>query len=54
MSKALSLDLREWVLAAIAGGMSGRQATLRFGVSAASASRWHGINLVSPSELLAR
>ena len=40
MSKALSLDLRERVLAAIAGGMSGRQAALRFGVSAASASRW--------------
>lgn len=40
MSKALSLYLRERVLAAIAGGMSGRQAALRFGVSAASASRW--------------
>jgi transposase len=40
MSKALSLDLRERVLAAIAGGMSRRQAALRFGVSAASASRW--------------
>jgi transposase len=31
MSKALSLDLRERVLAAIAGGMSRRQAALRFG-----------------------
>ena len=40
MSKALSLDLRERVLAAIATGMSGRQAAERFGVSAASASRW--------------
>ena len=40
MSKALSLDLRERVLAAIAGGMSGRQAALRFGVSATSPSRW--------------
>jgi transposase len=40
MSKALSLDLRERVLAAIAEGASGRQAALRFGVSAASASRW--------------
>ena len=43
MSKALSLDLRERVLAAIAGGMSGRQAALRFGVSAASASRWRAL-----------
>ena len=40
MSKALSVDLRERVLAAIAAGMSGRQAAERFGVSAASASRW--------------
>jgi hypothetical protein len=39
MSKALSLDLRERALAAIAGGMSGRQAALGFAVSAASASR---------------
>ncbi len=43
MSTALSLDLRERVLAAIAGGMSGRQAALRFGVSAASASRWRSL-----------
>ena len=43
MSKALSLDLRERVLAAIAGGMSGRQAALRFGISAASASRWRAL-----------
>jgi transposase len=43
MSKALSLDLRERVLAAIAGGMSGRQAAQRFGVSAASASRWRAL-----------
>jgi len=43
MSKALSRDLRERVLAAIAGGMSGRQAALRFGVSAASASRWRAL-----------
>lgn len=35
MSKALSLDLREQVVAAIAGGMSSR-----FGVSASSAIRW--------------
>ena len=40
MSKALSLDLRERVLAEVARGVSGRQAALRFGVSAASVSRW--------------
>ena len=40
MSKALSLDLRTRVLAAIAGGLSCRQAALRFGVSASSAIRW--------------
>ncbi|MFC0195116.1 hypothetical protein ACFFKG_23215, partial [Aureimonas pseudogalii] len=39
MSKALSVDLRMRVLAAISAGMSGRQAAQRFGVSAASASR---------------
>jgi len=39
MSKALSLDLRERVLVAIAGGMSWRAAA-RFGVSASSAIRW--------------
>ena len=40
MSKALSLDLRVWALAAVAGGMSHRAAGVRFGVSAASVSRW--------------
>lgn len=40
MSKALSVDLRERVLAAIASGMSGRQAAIRFDVSPASVSRW--------------
>jgi transposase len=40
MSRPLSLDLRTRVLATIAGGMSCRQAALRFGVSAASAIRW--------------
>jgi transposase len=40
MSKALSLDLRTRVLAAVAGGMSHRAAGARFGVSAASVSRW--------------
>ncbi len=40
MSTALSLDLRVRVLAAVAGGLSHRQAGERFGVSAASVSRW--------------
>jgi len=39
MAKALSLDLRQRVVNAIAAGMSRRQATERFGVSAASAVR---------------
>ena len=43
MSKALSLDLRTRVLAAIAGGLSCRQAAQRFGVSASSAIRWRGL-----------
>lgn len=40
MAKPLSMDLRERVLASIADGVSGRQAAERFGVSAASVSRW--------------
>lgn len=40
MSKALSLDLRHRVLAAVAAGASHRAAAARFGVSAASVSRW--------------
>ena len=40
MSKALSVDLRSRVVAAIESGMSCRQAALRFGVSASSAIRW--------------
>src|SRR4051794_19375151 len=43
MSKAMSLDLRTRVLAAIAGGLSCRQAAQRFGVSASSAIRWRGL-----------
>ncbi len=39
-TKTLSLDLRERVIAAIAGGMSRRQTAARFGVSASSAIRW--------------
>ena len=40
MSKALSLDLRVRVLTAVAEGASHRAAGERFGVSAASVSRW--------------
>lgn len=44
MAKALSLDLRQRVVNAIAAGMSRRQAADRFGVSAASAVRWQKRN----------
>ena len=40
MSKALSLDLRVRVLAAVRAGATHREAADRFGVSAASVSRW--------------
>ena len=40
MAKALSIDLRSRVVAAIGSGMSCRQAGVRFGVSASSAIRW--------------
>ena len=40
MSKALPVDLRVRVLAAVAAGLSHRQVGERFGVSAASVSRW--------------
>jgi transposase len=40
MSKALSLDLRVRTLAAVTAGASHREAGERFGVSAASVSRW--------------
>lgn len=43
MSKALSLDLRTRVLAAVADGASHRFAAARFGVSAASVSRWRAL-----------
>lgn len=43
MSRALSLDLRIRVLAAVAYGLSHRQAAERFGVSAASVSRWRAL-----------
>ena len=41
MAKALSLDLRSRVLAAVDGGLSCRQAAERFGVSASRAIRWN-------------
>ena len=40
MSKALYLDLRVSVLAALADGANHRAVALRFGVSAVSVSRW--------------
>lgn len=43
MSKALSLDLRTRVLKAVADGACHRQAAARFGVSAASVSRWRAL-----------
>lgn len=43
MSKALSVDLRVRVLAAVAVGASHRQAGGRFGFSAASVSRWRAL-----------
>jgi transposase len=41
MAKALSVDLRHRVVAAIVEGISRRQAAARFGVSTASAVRWY-------------
>jgi len=43
MSKALSFDLRTRVLAAVGQGATHRQAAARFGVSAASVSRWRSL-----------
>lgn len=40
MSKALSVDLRERAVAAVRAGATHREAAERFGVSAASISRW--------------
>ena len=42
MPSALSVDLRERVVAAVSDGASSHQAAQRFGVSAASARRWRG------------
>ena len=43
MTKALSVDLRRRVIAAIEQGGSCRQATARFRVSVSSAIRWHAV-----------
>jgi transposase len=43
MARALSVDLRRRVVRAIEEGASCRHAALRFGVSASSAIRWHGL-----------
>jgi transposase len=43
MPRALSFDLRVRVLAGVAQGLSHRQAGERFGVSAASVSRWRAL-----------
>lgn len=43
MSKALSVDLRVRVLAAVAQGGTYREVAARFGVSAASVSRWRSL-----------
>lgn len=44
MSKALSLDLRTRVLAAVSAGASHRAVAERFGVSPASVSRWRSLS----------
>jgi len=43
MSKSLSFDLRIRVVSAVGSGLSHRQAGERFGVSAASVSRWRAL-----------
>jgi len=43
MSKALSVDLRERVVRAVASGATHREAADRFGVSASSVSRWRAL-----------
>jgi transposase len=40
MANALSVDLRERVVAAVSDGLSRRAAAARFGVSVSSAVRW--------------
>ncbi len=45
MSRALSIDLRIRVVAAVDSGASHREAAERFGMSAASGSRWRYLQL---------
>jgi len=45
MGRVLSQDLRDRVVTAVDGGMSCRQAAVRFGVSAASTVRWRHLAL---------
>lgn len=45
MGRMLSRDLRDRVVAAVAAGLSCRQAAVRFGVSASSAIRWRQLAL---------
>lgn len=45
MGRALSMDLRERVMAAVDGGMSCRAAAARFGVGVSSAIRWRQLQL---------
>lgn len=45
MAKALSMDLRSRVVAAMGVGMPCRQAATHFGISASSAIRWRGLAL---------
>ncbi len=54
MGRALSVDLRERVIAAIDGGLSCRAEATRLGVSAASASRWRQLALRTGKVLPAR
>ena len=44
MPRALSVDLRKRVIAAIEAGASCRQAAKQFGISASSAIRWHALS----------
>jgi transposase len=44
MGKPLSVDLRDRVVVAVEGGMSRRQAAVRFGVSTSSAIRWTSLS----------
>ena len=53
MPKPLSIDLRERVLAAVAGGMSRRAAAERFGVAPSTAIKWvatWGPRFTSPNQ----